>query len=87
MVKIPLLKKGDVVAVEWNDAWGRTGWLKPEDVIGSSPFSVRTVSMYLGRNKGGDVILAASVDRQGLVNDVNGIPHKMITKIRKINVV
>ncbi len=79
---ITLAKKGDLVIVEWLDAWSSGGWGDRDDL---DPIPVTTVGFFYKKNKLGVMIMSrqATGGQPGLPSF---IPTKMIKKIRTIKV-
>jgi hypothetical protein len=77
------IKKPDLVIVEWEDAWGESGWRNlaiAEEGHGAS--LVTSVGFVIkGDNKG--LSLAYGLSGNGMLSQ-NFIPRKMIKKITKI---
>lgn len=73
-------KIGDVVAVEWDDAWCDQGETVPVDFRSSTP--VTTYGILL--RKGSIVTVAAEVMPDNQYRASTHIPKGMVTRIRKL---
>ena len=79
------LKVGDLVQIDWCDAYASLGWRTLEEALGIKQPECFTVGFYLGRTKKNEVVVAASWDRDNkLYTNISVRPHAMITKIRKL---
>jgi len=51
-MKIPKLKNGDAVEVYWLDShFMGDGWKSEEDITGKGEFTIRSVCIYIGKDK------------------------------------
>lgn len=84
-IKIPKLSIGDVIYLEWDDAWKDSGtWKSIKDALIPTPAPMISAGIYLGENPNGDLIISTSIEANGddrWVSTVNGRPKEMITKI------
>lgn len=82
MVRNKKLKKGDVIQVDWGDAWGSSGWERITDPL-CKDFGVTNVGVFCHQNKNG-LLMAIGLDEQGKGHNVAYVPHGMVKKIKII---
>ena len=86
-MKIPRLKKGDAIEIEWIDAHFRSdpGWCDEEEFIDAEPVVIKSVCQYVSRDR--DYINTVSdrsgTDPVGVMRDLR-IPKGCIVSLRKL---
>lgn len=79
---IPKLKKGDVIQIDWNDAWSFSGWTKTEDKD-VKPLPVTSIGVFVASNKKG-FILSFGFDSFGKSLCEHFVPLGMVVQIKKL---
>lgn len=76
---------GDLVLVEWDDAWGAAAgsWLDGDAIPEAKPVLNRTVGWLRHRNNDG-LLLVGTYGNSGLVGDVTFIPHGMVRNVEVV---
>lgn len=82
-VQISKLKKGQLIEVEWEDAFGTPKWQESDDQITS--LLVRSVGYVVKVQKNGLAMCGGfQVDNPGSFNSLGFIPTGMLRKVRVI---
>ena len=81
MLKIPEIKKGTIVEIEWYDSSGQDGWVDVKAVVHGLA-KVKTIGYLYKQTK--DVITVIMADGDNEVLVPNSIPTYAITSLREI---
>lgn len=81
------LQRGDIVHVEWGDAWEAPGWQPKadEDYLRKEckPLFCNSVGAFLGKNEKG-ILLTMGFDHNGKSMGEHFIPTGMVVQIKKL---
>ena len=82
-------KLGDILLIEWFDAFTDTGWKSPRTLRENNACLCYSIGLYIGENKNKDVLIAGTWDTAKdedvpSVNNVSGRPLGMIQKVTLI---
>ena len=81
-MKLPKLKRGDIVEVHWRDHWGSAGWVPLSQVKHEC---INISVQYFYKVQDGYLLGYQAADSTGEnANGVTGVLVKDITKIRKV---
>ena len=81
IVRIPEIKKGTIVEIEWYDSSGQDGWVDVKAVVHGLA-KVKTIGYLYKQTK--DVITVIMADGDNEVLVPNSIPTYAITSLREI---
>jgi len=77
----------NLVAVEWGDARGDSGWHSFEDAVDAPLVNITTIGLLIHKDKE-RIVLAAQWDRDvAVVSEITTIPRTWQTKITYLGVV
>lgn len=77
------LKLGDVVQVDWGDAWSRNGWQDTPTEKDTKGFNVTQCATFVKENKHG-ILLTLGIAVDGQYSGLFFIPRGMILKVNKL---
>ena len=81
IVRIPEIKKGTIVEIEWYDSSGQDGWVDTKAVVHGLA-KVKTIGYLFKQTKDVVTVIMADGDNEVLVP--NSIPTYAITSLREI---
>jgi hypothetical protein len=84
-MKLPKLKKYDVIEVHWKDICSESSWQTDMKLYGVRCPSVRTLGRFHSVNSANELIFMHSLAEDG-DGDYTVIPVEVIDKVKKVNI-
>lgn len=85
-MRLPRLKIGDIIEIQWQDSAGTPGWMNETEIREQgAPASVRSIGYYMGKRHGSAIIAGDRQLDDGYVSRINrgeSIPLGCIISVR-----